>query len=68
MKENKPPLRYYHDSWWKVDGQEIYYLAGPTEDNRPIGWYFADKTAALNGPFYSRVRAEDALNEHNSHT
>lgn len=66
MPENEkskasPPLRYYSGSWWKVEGAPIWLLAGPSDENLPLGWYFHDETSDLIGPFESRELAEDAL-------
>ena len=68
MKENKPPLRYYHDSWWKVDGKEVYYLGG--RDNDPDlkpGWYFANEASMFSDKYDSREEAERALAAYAEH-
>lgn len=66
MLENEKPLRHYRDSWWKVEGEPIWYLAGKSSDpDLPAGkWYFSDETADYNGPFDSRKAAELALKQY----
>lgn len=58
-----PPLRYYSESWWKVEGDSIYYLAGRSafQPELAVGWYWSDETQGLNGPYESREEAERML-------
>ena len=67
LNENASPLQYYHDSWWKVASEPIWYLAGvDTEKDRnlSVGWYFNDIAGSMNGPFDSRERAKIAYNHY----
>jgi hypothetical protein len=58
-----PPLRHYHESWWKVEGESIWLLAGK-DPNYQLGWYFNDETAAMHGPYADRATAEIMLKKY----
>ena len=64
-RSEKPPLRYYHENWWKLDNECIWYLAGSCiTDYTPLkvgAWYFSDETQNFQGPYDSREAAEAAL-------
>ena len=64
-KPLQKPLQYYHESWWKVQDEPIWYLAGkdPGSD-LSVGWYFNDETEDLNGPFDTRDTAELMLKKY----
>ena len=71
MEQNQAPLRFYHENWWKVEGQDIWYLAGkhfdPLDDSfTPGKWYFTNEADMFSQPFDTRKDAEDALNHHTS--
>ena len=69
QNENKP-LRYYHENWWKVEGDCIWYLAGtaPGDPSLKVGkWYFSDEAGLMNGPYDSREKAEKALKAYCEH-
>ena len=58
------PLLYYHESWWKVEDEPIWYLAGTDLNDPPLEagkWYFSDESAQLNGPYNTREDAESTL-------
>lgn len=59
------PLRHYYESWWKVYGEPIWYLAGKdSASDLKVGWYFNDETEDLNGPYESRAEAENKLKQY----
>jgi hypothetical protein len=66
-KLSQKPLEYYHESWWKVKDEPVWYLAG--KDSEPdstltVGWYFSDETGDMNGPFETRDTAELMLKKY----
>jgi hypothetical protein len=64
-KPSQKPLRHYHDSWWKVEDEPIWYLAGKDlASELKVGWYFNDETEDLNGPFDTRDTAELMLKKY----
>ena len=69
QNENKP-LRYYHENWWKVEDECIWYLAGTCASDHTLkagAWYFSDESESLNGPYDSREEAEKALKAYCEH-
>jgi len=61
------PLKYYHESWWKVENEPIWYLAGKSGSYAVGKWYFGDETSNLNGPYDNRQLAIAALKAHSEH-
>ena len=60
-------LEHYHESWWKVKGQPIWYLAGKdfTDQNFEAGkWYFSNEADMFSAAFNTY---EDCKNELNAH-
>lgn len=64
-------LRYYHESWWKVEGEPLWYLAGrdsePDRNLQPGKWYFNDEAEQMDGPYDTREEATDALRAYLAH-
>ena len=67
MYENEKPLRHYHESWWKVENEPIWYLAGKAGAFEVGKWYFGDETSNLNGPYACRANAISAHKEYLEH-
>lgn len=66
----KRPLLHYHENWWKIKDDCIWYLGGIDPSNATFAvakWYFSDETQQLNGPYDSRQEAEEALKAYCEH-
>lgn len=60
MKSDNP------NPWTEVE-RDIWYLGRPVRGwsvRRDPGWYFADETADMNGPFETQGQAREALKQH----
>lgn len=63
-------IRYYKDSWWKVEDKDVWYLAGRDPENpdcRAGKWYFTNEAQMFSDGYATRNEAELALEEYTKH-
>ena len=61
-------LEHYHESWWKVKNEPIWYLAGKHFDELESleagKWYFADEADQFSAPFNTYAECTKALDNY----
>lgn len=67
-KPEQPPLHHYHENWWKVENEPIWYLAGNDYDSleakQPGKWYFTNEADMFSAPFDTYAACAKALDNH----
>ena len=64
LKSSEPHiLEHYHESWWKVKDQPIWYLAGKDGDEEylPGKWYFTNEADMFSAAFNTYEDCKKAL-------
>ena len=63
-------LLHYHENWWTVKGQPIWYLVGKdlTDPNFQAGkWYFANEADMFSAAFNTYEDCKKALDAHDEY-
>ena len=71
---SQPPLLHYHEAWYRVKNQPIWYLAGKDHgvDNadpnfKPGKWYFTNEADMFSAPFDTYEACKKALDSHDEY-
>ena len=67
----QPPLLHYHESWWRIKDQPIWYLAGKHFDDleqlEAGKWYFTNEADMFSAPFNTYEACKKALDSHDEY-
>ena len=63
------PLLHYHENWWRIKDEPIWYLAGKDGDEEylPGKWYFANEADMFSAAFDTYEACKKALDLHDEY-